>query len=60
MAEQLLTVDEAAERLRCTPGAIHKRIWRRQIESIKSGRDRLIAESAIDAYCRRNTDKARR
>lgn len=58
--EKLYTVGEAAAVLHVSEEALLKRIWRRQIESIKSGRYRLIRESAIEAYLRKNTDKVRR
>lgn len=56
--DPLLTVEEAATILRCSPQAIRDRIHRRQIESIKSGNRRLVRESAIESFLRKNTTKA--
>jgi excisionase family DNA binding protein len=49
-ADQLLTVEEAAERMRTKPRFIRRLIAERRIEYVKVGRHVRISESALAAF----------
>jgi excisionase family DNA binding protein len=47
MADRLLTVEQAAEIARCSPGAIRKRIARGNLAVIRHGRTVRVRASAL-------------
>jgi excisionase family DNA binding protein len=47
MADRLLTVDEAAEVARCSPGAIRKRIARGSLRAVRNGHTVRVRASAL-------------
>ena len=49
-ADQLLTVEEAAERMRTKPRFIRRLIAERRIEYVKVGRHVRISEAALAAF----------
>ncbi|MDT3397633.1 excisionase family DNA-binding protein [Streptomyces sp. B1866] len=55
MADRLLTVAEAAERLGTTERFPRRLIAERRITFVKVGRHVRIAETALDAYIEANT-----
>lgn len=58
MHPKLLTIDEAAAELRLKPATLYQKVWRREIEYVKLGRnvrfradmiERMIEESTVPA-----------
>lgn len=47
MADRLLTVEQAAEVARCSPGAIRKRIARGNLAVVRNGRTVRVRASAL-------------
>lgn len=58
-ALDLLTVQEVADRLRCSAKTVWRLVHDGEIESVKVGTLRRIAPEAIIAYKERLRDKAR-
>lgn len=50
MEERLLTVDEAAERLRITRRTVRDWLWLGKLRGVKAGRSWRIPESAIEEF----------
>jgi len=47
---QLLTIDDAAKRLSCSPAAIRKWVYQRRLPAVKVGRLTRIRESDLEAF----------
>ncbi len=55
---QLLTYDEAAERMGCTPRLVRKLVETRQVDSVKVGRLVRVEPDAIARYIEAHRRKA--
>jgi excisionase family DNA binding protein len=53
----LLTVPEVAERLRCTPQHVYA-LFKRDLVSVKVGRNRVVSVEALADFIERNTQRA--
>ncbi len=53
MAENLLTIEQAAARMKCGRTRMFERVASGEIESVKIGRLRRIPESALDRWIAR-------
>lgn len=60
MAERLLTVPEAAERLALAPATLRKWLYLRRLNCVRVGRAVRIRESDVDALIRLGLVPARR
>ena len=58
MTDLVLTVDEAAERLRVSRWTLYNLIRSNQLRTIKIGRRRLIPVNALDEYLAELTEIA--
>lgn len=56
MEQELYTIPEAAEKLRCTPAAIRKWIAQGKMDAVYVGSDRRITGAELDAFVRRSTE----
>jgi excisionase family DNA binding protein len=56
MLPDLLTVPEVAERLRCTPQHVYA-LMKRDLVSVKVGRNRLVSVEALADFIQRNTQQ---
>jgi excisionase family DNA binding protein len=57
---QMLTVDQAADRLGLSPATIRAWVWRRKIQYTRIGRAVRISETVIDQLLERGTVPAMR
>jgi excisionase family DNA binding protein len=55
MEQELYTIPEAAEKLRCTPAAIRKWIAQGKMDVVYVGSDRRITSAELDAFVERST-----
>lgn len=53
--DELLTVDEAAERLRVTPGTLRNWLSAKRLEYVKIGRTTKIRESVLERLVDQHT-----
>lgn len=51
---QLLTIDEAAAQLRCSPDTIRRRVRKRELEAVGTGRGRRIIAASVQRWIERN------
>ena len=58
VARRLLNVDEVADRLSVSKDWTYRLIYRGDLFSVKSGRRRLVPETAVEEYIARLTDEA--
>jgi excisionase family DNA binding protein len=56
MEQELYTIPEAAEKLRCTPAAIRKWIAQGKMDVVYVGSDRRITSAELDAFVQRSTE----
>ena len=54
---ELMTMREVADALRCTPQHCYALMRRGEIETVKVGRNRLVARTELAAFIARNTEK---
>ncbi len=54
MSEDLLTSEEVAQRLRCTPRFVRRLVAERRIAYVKAGRKVLFEPAAVAAYIEAN------
>lgn len=48
--DQFVTVDQAAERLACSPAAVRKWLYQRRLPAVKVGRLTRIREADLDTF----------
>ena len=53
--DALLTVDEAAQVMRCSRRTVFRLIGGGELPSVKPGRERLVRRRDVDAYLERST-----
>ncbi|MBC6459858.1 helix-turn-helix domain-containing protein [Actinomadura sp. HBU206391] len=58
MTDLVLTVDEAAERLRVSRWSVYNLIRSNQLRTVKIGRRRLVPVAALDEFLARSMEVA--